>query len=180
MFGVGQDEQALPPVRRADFSRREQSFRNPETQAFQLASDFAISEVEVIGDVFEKHPLRCAFADDSRDVRPKVSGIVGSPAPAGDTERLAWIARSKAIHDATPWPAVEGCNVVPDRSAIQGLLFHPRHEDGCGEGVPLDVTDSTVSGLGQHKPEVEPSGAGAERKAEQASRPAGVNARGGM
>ncbi len=134
----------------------------------------------MIGDVFEKYPLRLAFGDNPGDVRPKVPGIVRPTAPAGDAERLARIARREAIHDATPWPAVEGGNVVPDRSLIQGLLFHPRHEDGRGEGVPLDVTDSTVSGLGQHKPEVKPSGAGAERKTEQASRPAGVNARGGM
>ena len=90
------------------------------------------------------------------------------------------IACSEDVHRVTPWSAVEGGNVVPNRRLIQGLIFHPRHEDGRGEGVPLDVTDSTVSGLGQHEAEVETSGAGAERKTEQASRPAGVNARGGM
>ncbi len=179
-FGVGQDEQPLTPVRRANFSRREQSFRNPEAQAFQLVPDLAISEVEMIGDVFEEHPFWRALADDSCDVRPQVPGIVRPTALAGDAERLARISRREAIHDVTPWLAVEGCNVVPDRSLIQGLLFHPRHEDGRGEGVPLDITHSTVSGLGQHEAEIESSGAGAERKAEQASRPAGVNARGGM
>jgi hypothetical protein len=69
-FGVGQDEQPLTPVRRADFSRREQSFRNPEAQAFQLASDLAISEVEMISDVLEEHPFGCALANDPGDVRP--------------------------------------------------------------------------------------------------------------
>jgi hypothetical protein len=179
-FGVGQDEQALASMRRADFRRREQSFRNPEAQAFQLSSDLAISEVEMIGDVFEEHPFGCALGDDPGDVRPQVPGIVGSLAPAGDAERLARIARSEDVHRATPRAAVEGGNVVPDRRRIQGLVFHPRHEDGRDEGVPLDITHSAVPGLGQHEAEVEPSGAGAERKAEQASRPAGVSASTGM
>ena len=162
-FGVGQDEQPLPPVRRADFSRREQSFRNAEAQAFQLASDLAISEVEMIGDVFEEHPFGSALCDDPCNVRPQVPGIVRATALAGDAERLARIARREAIHDATPWPAVKAGNVIPDRCLIQDRLFHSRHEDGRGVGVPLDVTHSTVSGLGQLKPEVEASGAGAER-----------------
>ena len=60
-LGVGQDEQALPAMRRTDFSRREQSFRNAVAQAFQLASDLEITEVEMIGDVLEEHPNRSAF-----------------------------------------------------------------------------------------------------------------------
>ena len=175
-FGMGQDEQALAPMRRADFSRREQSFRNPEAQVFQLASDLAISEVEMIGDVFEEHPFRCALGDDPGDVRPQVPGIASAPAPAGDAERLARIARREDVHRPTPWVAVEGGNIVPDRRRIQGLVFHPRHEDGRGEGVPLDITHSSIPGLGQHEAKVEPSGAGAERKAEQTFRAAGVNA----
>jgi len=178
-FGVGQDEQALAPVRRADFSRREQSLRNPEAQAFQLASDLAISEVEMVGDVLEEHPFGCALVDDPGDVRPQVPGVVGTAALAGDAERLTRIARSDDIQRAAPREAVEGGNVVPDRRRIQGRVFHPRHEDGRGEGVPLDITHGAVPGLGQHEAEVEPSGAGAEPKAEQASRAAGVNARGG-
>ena len=96
-------------------------------------------------------------------MRPEVARIVGAPAPSGDAERLARIARTDEIHRAAPRAAVEAGKIVPDRRLIQGLVFHPRHEDGRGEGVPLDVTHSTVSGFGQRKSEVEASGAGAER-----------------
>jgi hypothetical protein len=75
--------------------------------------------------------------------------------------RLAWNPASDEIHCPTPRSAVEGCEIVPDRSAIQGRFFHPRHEDGRGKGVPLDVTDS-VTPLGQS--EVEGADACAERK----------------
>ena len=96
-------------------------------------------------------------------MRPEVARIVGAPAPSGDAEWLARIARTDEIHRAAPRAAVEAGKIVPDRRLIQGLVFHPRHEDGRGEGVPLDVTHSTVSGFGQRKSEVEAAGAGAER-----------------
>ncbi len=69
-FGVGQNKEALPFVRRANFCRRKESFRNPEAQIFQLLSDLAISKVEVIGDVFQKHPFWLALVDNSGEVRP--------------------------------------------------------------------------------------------------------------
>ncbi len=43
----GEDEQPLAFMWRADFCRRKQSFRNAVAQAFQLASDLAISEIEM-------------------------------------------------------------------------------------------------------------------------------------
>ncbi len=46
--------------------------------------------------------------------------------------------------------------------------LHPRHEDGRGVGVPLDVTHSAISGACEVQPEVEATGAGAEREAEEA------------
>jgi len=54
-LGVGHadDEETLTLVACADFLRRKESFRNSVTQAFQLASDFPITEVEMIGDVFQ-------------------------------------------------------------------------------------------------------------------------------
>ena len=117
----------------------------------------------MIGDVLEEHPKRSAFADDAGNVRPEVARIVRALALAGDAERLARITRTDEIHRAAPRPAVEAGKIGPDRRLIQGLVFHPRHEDGRGEGVPLDVTHSTVSRFGQDKSEVEPAGAGAER-----------------
>ena len=67
---MGQNKQPLAFVWHADFCRRKQSFRNAVAQAFQLASDLAISEVEVVGDVFQKHPFGLALNDDPRKVWP--------------------------------------------------------------------------------------------------------------
>jgi hypothetical protein len=43
------------------------------------------------------------------------------------------------IHSSMPRAAVEGLEIVPDRSTIQGLVFHPRHEACRGVSVPLDI-----------------------------------------
>ena len=101
-------------------------------------------------------------------MRPEVARIIRTPALARDAERLARIARSDDVHRAAPWAAVEGSNVVPDNSLIQGRVFHPRHESGCGVGFPFDMAHSTISGDGDGKPEIEPARTGAEGQAEEA------------
>lgn len=165
---VGENEEPLAPVGGADFRRREEACRKAVAHADQSAGDFGEAEAEMMGDILEEHEGRLDLADDAGDMRPEVPRVICAPALARDRERLARIARSDDVHRAAPRAAVEGGNVVPDRRAIQGRVFHPRHEDGRGVGVPLDVTHSTISGACEVQPEVEPAGARAEREAEQA------------
>lgn len=122
----------------------------------------------MIGDVFEEYESGIAFPDDAGDMGPEMARISFAEAPSGNREWLARVARSEDIHEAAPWSAVEGGNVVPDRCRIQGLVCHPRHESGCCEGFPLDVTHSPVSGTGDVEAEVEPAGTGAQGEAVQA------------
>jgi hypothetical protein len=164
----GEDEQPLALVGRADFRRREEACRKAVAHADQSSGDFGEAEAEMMGDVLEEHEGRLDLADDPRNVRPEVARIVRAPALARDGERLTRVARSDDVHRAAPRAAVEGGNVVPDRRRIQGRVFHPRHEDGRGVGVPLDMTHSAISGACKVQPEVESAGAGAEREAEQA------------
>ncbi len=113
-----------------------------------------------------------ACADFSRreqsrcNAETHVRQVVGAPALAGCAERLARIARREDIHEAAPRPALEGGNVIPDRRFRQGLVFHPGHESGRGVSVSLDVTNSSVSGLGDMEPEFEAAASGAEGQAE--------------
>lgn len=167
-FAVGEDEEPLALVRRADFRRREEACRKAVAHADQSAGDLGESETEMIGDVLEEHEGRLAFADDTGDMRPEVARVVRAPALARDGERLARIARSDDVHRAAPWAAVEGSNVVPDNSLIQGRVFHPRHESGCGVGFPFDMAHSTISGDGDGEPEVETARARAEGETEKA------------
>jgi hypothetical protein len=174
--GVGQlvplsdreDEQALALVGRADFRRREEACRKAVAHADQSAGDFGEAEAEMMGDILEKDEGRFDLADDAGDMRPEMARVVGTPALARDGERLARIARSDDVHRAAPRAAVEGSNVVPDNSLIQGRVFHPRHESGCGVGFPFDMAHSTIAGDGDGKTEVQPACAGAEGEAEEA------------
>ena len=122
-FAVGEDEEPLAPVGRADLRRREEASRKPVAQADQSFGDLGKSEAQMMGDVLEEDEGRFAFADDPRDVRPEVPRV-GRAAPlARHAERLARIARAEDVHRAAPWAAIEGGNVVPDRRAIQGRVF---------------------------------------------------------
>ncbi|EXL08993.1 hypothetical protein BG36_02320 [Aquamicrobium defluvii] len=167
-FADGEDEQPLAPVGRADFRRSEEACRKLVAHADQTAGDFGEAEAEMMGDILEEHEGRLDLTDDAGDMRPEVARIVGAPALASNGERLARIACSDDVHRATPRAAVETGNVVPDRCLIQGRVFHPRHENGCGVGFPFDMAHSTISGDGDGEPEVEPARAGAEGEAEEA------------
>jgi hypothetical protein len=167
-FADGEDEQSLALVGRADFRRREEACRKAVAHADQPCGDFGESEPQMMGDILEEDEGRFDLADDAGDMRPEVAWVVGTPAFAGDGERLARIARSDDVHRAAPWAAVEGGNIVPDNSLIQGRVFHPRHESGCGVGFPFDMAHSTISGDGDGEPEVETARAGAEGEAEEA------------
>ena len=164
----GEDEQPLALLGRTDFRRREEACRKAVAHADQSAGDFGEAEAEMMGDILEEDERRLDLADDAGDMGPEVARVVRASAFACNRERLARIARSDDVHRAAPRAAVEGSNVVPDNSLIQGRVLHPRHESGCGEGFPFDMAHSTISGKGDGKPEVESACAGAEREAEQA------------
>lgn len=154
---AGEEEDALAEVRRADLLRAEDSARNSVTHARKLSCDHVQAERNVPPDVLEEDPLGEALADDAGDAGPEVAGIVLALALPGAAEGLAGVARSDAIHGSKPGAGVEGLEVVPDRSLIQGLILHPRHEAARSVGFPFDVTYHAGSGLGEVEAQVQAS-----------------------
>ena len=65
---MGQDEDAQPLVRRADFCRAEQARRRRLAHAPKLSQDGFKAEGDVTGNVFEKDPFRGTFPDDTGDL----------------------------------------------------------------------------------------------------------------
>jgi len=155
VFADGEDEEPLASVGRADFRRCKEARRKAVAHADQSAGDFGEAEAEMMGDILEEHEGRLDLTDDTGDMRPEMARVVGTPAFARNGERLARIARSDDVHRAAPWTAIEGSNVVPHKSLIQGRILHPRHESGCGEGFPFDMAHNTISGECKVQPEVE-------------------------
>ena len=179
-FANCEDEQPLALVGCANFRRREEACRKAVAHADQSCGDFGEAEAEMMGDILKKDERRLDLADDAGDLRPEVTRIVHAAALARDGEWLARIARRQDIHRATPWFAVEAGNIVPDRRAIQCRVFHPRHDNGCGEGFPFDMAHSTISGECDGEPEIDSTSAGAEGEAEKACVSGSGSISGGM
>ncbi len=168
--GVGQQEKSPPVMASANLSRREHSRCNAVAQAFEASGDLAESQSKMAKDVFGEHPAGPDLSDDSGHIRPEVPGVGLAELFAREAERLARVARSEDIHDATPRAAAEGAHIRPDRRLIQGLVIHPGHESGRSICVPLDHTNSAVSGLCDVQAEFQASGPGAETEAVQRGR----------
>jgi len=164
-----EDEQPLTKVRRANFSRREQSRRNRVTKSGQFIEDqlgrcpsIGASNSEQARDVFEKHDARLRFFNDSMHVGPKVARIIDASAFSGATERLARESRSEAIHDSTPRLAIEGSQVAPNRRWSHAAFFHLAHQLCGRECFPLNAADDASAWKRQSKAVIESAATGAE------------------
>ena len=73
---MGQDEDAQPLVRRANFCRAEQARRRRVAHAPKLSQDGFKAEGDVTGDVFEEDPFRGTFPHNAGDFGPEMAGVV--------------------------------------------------------------------------------------------------------
>ncbi len=94
--------------------------------------------------VLQEHVAGSHLANDAGNVGPEPAVIVYAPLVPGHAERLAWETGRDESHLTAKEAAWEGREIVPDRRAIQGLVFHPRHETGRCVGVPLAVTHTAI------------------------------------
>jgi hypothetical protein len=159
---VGQDEDAHPLVRRANFCRREQARRRRVAQSPKLSQDGFKAEGDVTRDVFEEHPFGAAFIDDTGDVWPEVAGIVGTAAFASRAEWLPRISGEDDVECAAERPGIEAAEIIPDRGCgkIPGALGGD--EDGSGPVLRLDKGAGVIAGFGQHDAQIKASAACAE------------------
>lgn len=113
-------------------------------------------------DVFPDEERRLSFVGDSDLLEEESRALAIKPGLlSGDAEVLARSAASDDVHEATPRAAVEGEQIVPDRSVTQLRARHPCHESGRCKGFPLDVHHSAGS-KGALKGEVETSSTAAD------------------
>ena len=159
---MGQDEDAQPLVRRADFCRREQARRRRVTHAPKLSEDGFKAECDVASDVFEEDPFWGAFPDETGDFRPEVPGIVCPATLSGSAEGLAGISGEDDIEGTVEGPGIETAQVIPDRcwDEISGALGGD--EDAAGPVLPLDEGAGVIAGLSEHEAQIQASAARAE------------------
>lgn len=153
-------------MRRSDVARGYNRPLRIEPEAGKIGEPFPepIAMSKSAPDVFQEEERRSRSNNGATDERPEVALVLGAAAFSGDGEGRTRKAGDDDLHVASPRASVQACEVVPDRSRIQGRFFHPSHEDGRREGVPLDVANG-ANPAGQA--EVEPSDAGAERERSQ-------------
>jgi hypothetical protein len=144
-FADGHDEQSLAPHGVAGLGRAEYSCRNAVAQAFQWWSDGRELLVCVPRDVLAEDKIRPALRCDAGDLRGEEALAFGAGALSGDAVLLAGVSRSEDMNEATPWLAVEGEHVRPDRRWMKPPRVH-RRDQACGScGFPLHVADASAS-----------------------------------
>ena len=105
--GVGQDEDAHPLVRRADFCRAEQTRRRRVAHVPKFSQYGLKAEGDVTGYIFEEDPFGTAFPDDPGDLGPEVAGIVGTATFSGRAEGLAGISGEDDVEGSMKGPGIE-------------------------------------------------------------------------
>lgn len=112
--------------------------------------------------VLEETPFGPDLSDDPGELGPEPAGVKSPEPLPGQGLAGAGITSNDAIHDSTPWAAVEGLNRRPDRAVIQPALLHPRSQDFTAIAFPLDHTDDASTWHRSFKPQVETCDPGAE------------------
>ena len=159
---MGQDEDAQPLVRRADFCRREQTRRRRVAHAPKLSQDRFKTEGDVTGDVFEEDPFGSAFPDNPGDLGPEVTGIVGTTTLARGAERLTGVSSKDDVEGTAKWAGIEAAQIVPDRGRGEISRALGGDEDRSGVILPLDERPGVEAGFGEHDAQIQASAACAE------------------
>ena len=159
---MGQDEDAQPLVRRANFCRAEQTRRRRVAQPPKLSQDGFKPEGNVTSDIFEEDPFWGTFPDNPGDVWPKVPGVISTLAFACGTEGLTGISGEDDVEGTAKGTGIEAAEIIPDRGwgEIPGALCGD--EDRARPVFPFDKGAGVIAGFGEHEAQIQASAACAE------------------
>ena len=159
---MGQDEDAEPLVRRANFCRAEQARRRRVAHAPKLSQDGFKTEGDMACDVFEKDPFGLALEDDAGDFRPEVARIVSTSTLTGGAEGLTRISGEDDVERTAEGPGFEAAQIIPDRCRGEVPCALGGDQDGAGVSLPLDEGAGVIAGFGEHDAQIQASAACAE------------------
>ncbi len=159
---MGQDEDAQPLVRRANFCRAEQTRRRRVAQSPKLSQDGFKAEGDVTRYVFAEDPLGAAFAEDAGDFGPEVAGIIGATAFASGAEGLAGISGEDDVEGAAKGSGIETAEIIPDGGWREIPSALGGDEDSTRPVLPLDKGLGVIAGFGEHEAQIKASAACAE------------------
>ncbi|SLN77461.1 hypothetical protein ROA7023_04410 [Roseisalinus antarcticus] len=114
------------------------------------------------GDVFEEDPLWAAFGDDTGNVWPEVSRVIGATALSGGAEGLAGISGEDDVEGTAEGPGIEAAQIIPDRCWGEIPCALGGDEHSSGPVIPFDKCAGVIAGLGEHEAQIKASAACAE------------------
>lgn len=162
MGQFSQDEEPLPLMRRANLRRREKSRLTAVTHCPQVSPNIVEGDPKMVADVFEEDVARPTLRDDAGDLGPEPSWVTLPKSLPGGGHGWAGVTSCDETNPRK-WSGIELLQVAaPNRRRIHGLVFHPRQEQGRGEGVPLNGTYHSCWHSGDPQPEFDTSEPGAE------------------
>lgn len=159
---MGQDEDAQPLVRRANFCRAEQARRRRVAHAPKFSQHGFEAEGDVTGHVFKEDPFGRAFPDDTGDVGPEVTGIIRSTALSGGTEGLAGISGEDDVEGSPEGAGIETAQIIPDWRRGEVACALCGDENGSGPILPFDKCAGVEAWFGEHDAQIQASAACAE------------------
>ncbi len=159
---MGQDEDAQPLVRRANFCRAEQTRRRRVAHCPKHSQDGFKTEIDVTGYVFEEDPLWAALVDDPSDIWPEVAGVVGATALSGRAEGLAGISGQNDVESPAKGAGIEAAKIIPDRGWGEVSCALCGDEHAARPVLPFDEGAGVEAGFGEHEAQIQASAACAE------------------
>jgi hypothetical protein len=113
-------------------------------------------------DVFEEDAKRLDLADDAGDLRPEMARVFRALTLAGDRKRLAGITGSDEMNFLTPWSAVKGSKVRPNRRDVEATVRKTRCQRFAGSDFVFHVADRASSWMSQPEAKTDSAVTGAE------------------
>ena len=114
------------------------------------------------GDVFKKDPLGAALPNNSGDLWPEVTGIVGPTAFASGAERLTGVSGQHCVEGTPEGLGIKTAQVVPDWGRSEVSCALGGDEDGARPVFPFNERAGVIAGLGEHEAQIKASAACAE------------------
>jgi hypothetical protein len=146
VFGVGQDPDSFPAVRRSDIGSSQHCPSRVIPERGQITEDNSEPPSKESWTVLHEDVAGSNFANDPSHVGPHSTSLAGdSLSLSGDADVLARKASSHDVNKSAPRSSVKGLYVIPYREWRETAIVLSCHQDGLAVWFPLDGADASVS-----------------------------------
>lgn len=144
--GVGNEPDSFSFVGSTGMDSSQHSVSSHVAHRGQLGSDSDTSAKSESWGVFHEDVARSNLANDPPHFPPQSASLAFEPrAFARDADVLAWEASRYHVNKSSPWRAVEGAYIIPDREGVQASIVLTGDQHVPCIGVVLDGAHGSES-----------------------------------